>query len=158
MQFIAPGQFPNPVFVHNFREYDAHLIVHEFSKQTDREIKVIGQNMEKYLQVEWGKNMVFRDSLQLYFASLKQLTASLGKTGRDNFYNLHEVFTQIYPGSNVELLERTGVSCYNYVDFFARLDKPALFLQEALINKVEDVQCSVSDYAHAQQVYADFQC
>ena len=44
--------FKIPVFFHNIRGYDAHLIVHEFGKRTDREIKVIYQNMEKYLQVE----------------------------------------------------------------------------------------------------------
>ena len=57
--------------------------------------------MEKYLQVEWEKNMVFRDSLQFLPASLEQLTASLAKTGRGNCYNLNEVVLQIYPGSYV---------------------------------------------------------
>ena len=38
--------------------------------------------MEKYLQVEWKKNMVFRDSLQFFPATLKQLAASLAKVGR----------------------------------------------------------------------------
>ena len=71
-----------PVFFHNFRGYDAHLIVYEFGKRPDRKIKVIGHNMEKYLQVEWGKNMVFRDSLQFLPASLEQLAASLAKVGR----------------------------------------------------------------------------
>ena len=56
-----PVSFRIPVFFHNFRGYDAHLIVHKFGRRPDREIKVIGQNMEKYLQVEWGENMVFRD-------------------------------------------------------------------------------------------------
>ena len=46
-----PVIFRIPVFFHNFCGYDAHLIVHEFCKRPDREIKVIGQNMEKYLQV-----------------------------------------------------------------------------------------------------------
>ena len=78
--------------------------MHEFGKRPERVIKVIGQNMEKYLQVEWGKNMVFRDSLQFLPASLEQLTASLAKTGRGNFYNLHEVVAQIYPELDVELL------------------------------------------------------
>ena len=58
-----PASFRIPVFFHNFRGYDAHLIVHEFGKRPDREIKVIGQNIKKYLQVEWGNNLVFRDSL-----------------------------------------------------------------------------------------------
>ena len=47
-----PVSFKILVFFHNFRCYDAHLIVHEFGKRRDREIKVICQNMEKYLQVE----------------------------------------------------------------------------------------------------------
>ena len=37
--------FKIPVFFHNFRGYDAHLIVHKFGKLPDREIKVIGQNI-----------------------------------------------------------------------------------------------------------------
>ena len=57
--------------------------------------------MKKYFQVEWGKNMVFRDSLQFLPASLEQLTASLAKTGRGNFYNLNEVVPPIYPESDV---------------------------------------------------------
>ena len=81
--------------------YDAQLIVNEFVMRPDREIKVIGQNIEKYLQVELGKNMVFRDSLQFLPASLEQLTASLAKTGRKNFYNLHKVVSQIYSTSDV---------------------------------------------------------
>ena len=47
-----PVSFKIPVFFHNFRGYDAHLIVHAFGKRPDREIKVISQNMEMYLQVE----------------------------------------------------------------------------------------------------------
>ena len=104
MQPGAPGQFRIPVFFHNFRGYDAHLFVHKFGKRPDRAIKVICQNMVKYLQVEWGKNLVFRDSLQFLPASLEQPTASLGKTGRGNVYNLHEVVSQMNPGSDVKLL------------------------------------------------------
>ena len=33
-----PVSFRIPVFLHNFRGYDAHLIVHEFGKRPDREI------------------------------------------------------------------------------------------------------------------------
>ena len=37
-----PVSFKIPVFFHNFRGYNAPLIVHEFGKRPDREIKVIG--------------------------------------------------------------------------------------------------------------------
>ena len=122
-----PVSFKIPVFFHNFRGNDAHLIVHEFGQRPDREIKVIRQNMEKYLQLEWGLTMVFRDSLQFLPASLEQLAASLAIVlGRGYFQNLHDVVTEVYPDADIELLERIGVCCYNYLDSLARLDESAL--------------------------------
>ena len=47
-----PVSFKIPVFFHNFCGYNAHLIVHEFGKRPDRKIKVIGQNIEKYVKVK----------------------------------------------------------------------------------------------------------
>ena len=43
------------IFIHNFRGYDSHLILHCFQNYPKREIKVIGQLMERYMQVSWGK-------------------------------------------------------------------------------------------------------
>ena len=134
-----PVSFKIPVFFHNFRGYDANLIVHEFGKRPDREIKVIGQNMEKYLQVEWKKHMVFRDSLQFLPASLEQLAASLAKVGRKYFQNFHDVITDVYPEADFELLERKGVFCYDYLDSFARINEPALPSREAFFNNVGGV-------------------
>ena len=53
--------------------------------------------MEKYLQVEWGKNRVFRDSLQFLFPSLEKLAASLAIVCREYFQNLHDVVTECIP-------------------------------------------------------------
>ena len=146
------------MFFHNFRGYDAHLLVHEFGKRPDCEIKVIGQNMEKYLQVEWGPNMVFRNSLQFLSASLEQLAASLAKVGRGYSQNLHIVVRDVYPEADVELLERKGVCCYDYIDSLARLNEPAIPPQEAFFNKLGGVECSQADYAHAQHVWENFRC
>ena len=153
-----PVSFKIPMFFHNFRGYDAHLTVHEFGKRPDREIKVIGQNMEKYLQVEWGKNMVFRNSLQFLPASLEQLAASHAKVGNRNFQNLHDVVIDVYPEGDVELLERNGVFCYDYLDSLVRLDEPALSPRVAFFNKRGGVECSEADYAHAQHVWKNFHC
>ena len=153
-----PVSFRIPVFFHNFHGYDAQLIVHEFGNRPKREIKVIGQNMEKYLQVELGINMVYCDSLQFLLASLEQLTTSLAKTGCGNFYNYQEVVAQIYPESDVELLERKGLLCYDYIDLFARLDEPALPPREAFFNNLGGVECSAAEYTHAKHVFTNLQC
>ena len=150
--------FQITVFFHIFRGYDTHLIVHEFGKRSDREIKVIGQNMEKYLQVKWGKNMVFRDSLQFFPASLEQLVASLAKTGREKFINLHKVVAYMCPNSDVTLLERKVVFCYYYSDSFERLEEPELPYREAFFNQLSGEECSESDYAHAKHFWTEFNC
>ena len=113
--------------------------------------------MERYLQVEWGQNMVFRDSLQFLSALLEQLAASLAKVGRENFQNLHDVVTDVYPEADVKLLERKGVFCYDYFDSFARLDEATLPPREVFFNKHGGVECSQADYAHAQHVW-NFHC
>ena len=48
-----------PVFFHNLHGYDGHLIDKEMATYPGRAIKPIGQNMERYLQIKWGRHMVF---------------------------------------------------------------------------------------------------
>ena len=156
-----PVVYQIPVFFHNFRGYDSHLIVHAFQQFQDREIRPIGQNMEKYLQVAWGKHMVFRDSLQFLNSSLDNLVKSLAKTGRNNFYNLHRFIPQYFIGADdehLQLLERKGVFCYDYIDSFERLNERQLPPREQFFNKLSGQECSEEDYAHAQNVWEDFQC
>ena len=102
--------------------------------------------------------MVFCDSLQFLLAFLEKLTASLAKACRGKFYNPHELVSQIYLGSDVELLERTGVICYNYVDCFALLDEQALPPRAAFFNQLSESECMEADYAQAQQEFENFQC
>ena len=47
-----PVSFNISLFFNKFHNYDAQLIVHEFEMRLDREIKVIGDNMIKYLHIE----------------------------------------------------------------------------------------------------------
>ena len=62
------------------------------------------------------------------------------------------------PNSDVALLERKGVFCYNYIDSFERLKESALPHREAFFNKLCGEECSEADYAHAQHVWKEFNC
>ena len=73
-----------PVFFHNLRGYDGHLIVKEMATHPGRAMRPIGKNMERYLQIMWGRNMVFRDSLQFLAQSLQTLVDSLVKCEKPN--------------------------------------------------------------------------
>ena len=80
--FERPVSFYILVFFNNFRGYNAHLIVYDFGKRVDRELKVINQNIKKFFRVEWCKNMVFRDLVQFLPSFLKQLAASHAEVSR----------------------------------------------------------------------------
>ena len=65
--------------------------------------------------------------------------------------------TDVHPETNVELLQRKKVFCYDYLDSFTRFDQPELPLREtAFVNKLGGVKCSQADYSHAQHVLEKF--
>ena len=86
------------------------------------------------------------------------LAASLAKVVCEYFQNLYDVVTDVYPETDVELLERKGVFCYDYLDSLARLDELALPPREAFFNKLGGVECTQADYARAQHVWENFHC
>ena len=111
--------FQIPCFIHNLRVYDSHLIVHEFTNFPDREIKVIGQSMEKYLDIVCGENLVFRDSFQHLSCSLERLVEFLLKVGEHKFEHLAQKTECLYGPDNVQekikLLTRKGVFPYDHI-------------------------------------------
>ena len=121
---------------HNFRGYDSHLIIHALAKYPNRELNVIGQTMEKYIQIVWGTNIVFRDSLLFLNFSLDSLVKSLGKsvsTEKDfveKFNNLNIIIAEKYNDGQhhpeLKLLTRKGVFPYEYIDSYEKLNEVAI--------------------------------
>ena len=144
-----------PVFFHNFRGYDSHLLVHSLPKYPDRKISLIAQSMEKYLIMGWGQHLVFKDSLQFLNVSLERLVANLLKAGRDNFVNLLNEFPV---GDNVDLLMRKGVYPYEYMDSFERFGEAVLPPIERFHSTLKDEDISAADYEHAKNVWNKFNC
>jgi hypothetical protein len=71
-----------PVFIHNFRGYDSHLIVLAFTHFKDMVMQVIGRNLEKYMSLTWDNTIVSIDSLQFLSGSLNALVARLKEEAR----------------------------------------------------------------------------
>ena len=144
-----------PVFFHNFRGYDSHLLVHSLPKFPHRKVNVIAQSMEKYLIMGWGQHLVFKDSLQFINVALEKLATNLLKAGRDNFVHLLSEF-QI--GYNVDLLLRKGVYPYEYMDSFERFKETQLPPIESFFSSLRDEAITTDDYAHAKNVWNKFKC
>ena len=72
-----------PIFFHNFRGYDSHLISKALSQFPKKKIHIIGQGLEKYLTLSFGDHAIFKDSYQFLAASLEQLAKNLFNSGID---------------------------------------------------------------------------
>ena len=80
-----------PIFFHNFRGYDSHLVTKGLATFPKKKIRIIGQGMEKYLTLSFGDHAIFKDSYQFLAASLEQLAKNLFNSGIFNFYCMYFV-------------------------------------------------------------------
>ena len=143
-----------PVFFHNFRGYDSHLMVHALGEHQDIPIRVLGQTMEKYIILCWGKHIIFKDSLQFMNCSLEKLTANLLKSGKEKFHYLAEE----YANESFDLLLRKGVFPYDYLDRWEKLDEEQLPPRDSFFSKLRGEECDEKSYEHARHVWSVFNC
>ena len=101
-----------PVFFHNLRGYDSHILMQSIGKYKDLNLKVIANTMEKYISFSMG-NLKFIDSYQFMGASLQKLVTNLAVEGKDKFQNMTAHFQD---SEQQDLLLRKGVYPYDYVD------------------------------------------
>ena len=66
-------QLKIPVFFHNMKNYDGHLIMRALERFRKYKITPIAQGMERYLIIGWGRHLVFKDTYQFMHSSLEQL-------------------------------------------------------------------------------------
>ena len=150
-------QYKIPIFLHNFRGYDCHVLIAALGLHKDRKITVIGQGMEKYLTLGFGDHLVFKDSLQFVQASLETLVESLGKSGSTKFVHLRKAYSSL-PDSKFELLLRKGVYPYDYMNSWERFAEPRLPNIEEFASRLRHTQCDPAEYEHATNVWTEFGC
>ena len=111
------------------------------------------------MQVGLGKNLVFRDIFQHLSCSLERLAESLNKVGQHKFKHLANIIEQRYePNVDLKLLCRKGLFPYVYLDYIDVLEQQQLPKREAFTSKLNDSECSPSDFIHAQNVLKEFHC
>lgn len=69
-----------PVVFHDLRGCDSHLIMQSIGLFEDKNIKVVANNMEKYISFSVG-SLKFIDSLQFMNSSLENLVENLKLSG-----------------------------------------------------------------------------
>ena len=146
-----------PVFFHNLRGYDGHLISRATEQFPATKIKIIGQGFEKYLTIKFGPFLLFKDSFQFLGYSLEQLCTELAKSGVDKFQHLKREFADCDP-EKFQLLLRKGVYPYEYMNCWEKLDLPQLPTRDEFSNSIKQATCEEKDYDHAKRVWQTFNC
>ena len=147
-----------PVFFHNLRGYDSHLIMQGIHRYAGKKsIRVIPNNMEKYVSFQLG-NLRFLDSLQFLGpgASLDVLVAHLTE-----FPHLKEQFEKVWSLgdlNDVNLLCQKGVYPYSHIKNFEVFEETRLPPKEAFKNDLTGEDISDEKYEFAQRVWTTMGC
>ena len=145
-----------PVFFHNLKNYDGHLIIANVGEHVSR-LDVILQNQEKYISFTYN-NLRFLDSAAFLGASLDTLTQNLYADGAGRAKFKHS----LYHCSNdpdrcpVDLLLQKGVYPYDYMDSWERFEETELPKIEEFYSKLNESSISEEEYEHAQEVWSKF--
>ena len=158
-----------PVFFHNFRGYDCHIICQEALGEIDGwKVEVIAQTKEKYMSMnaefcvrpgdEKRKAVYmrigFRDSFQFMTASLSSLVGNLSadqlKYTRAMFKGDDVAFNRVALGK--------GVFPYSYFDSPDRLEDRQLPSREDFFDELTQTECSEEKYRSAQEAWSLLKC
>ena len=144
-----------PVFFHNLKGYDGHLIVSEAGKFTSK-LSAIPQNYEKFISFSFN-NLKFLDSMAFLNGSLDTLTKNLYEKGKGKHKFTHSIEHCDKP-EHLEMLLRKGVYPYDYMSDWNRMDETRLPPKSKFYSKLTESHISTEEYQHAQAVWDAFDC
>mgnify|MGYP003502801719 FL=1 len=136
-----------PVFFHNLRGFDGHLIMQALGHVKSGRLNCIPNNMEKYMAFNLGQ-LHFRDSFQHLNTSLGKLVEGLSK---DKF-----IITPRHITEHADLVARKGVYPYDYMNSFNKFDETELPSKEAFYNNLTTSGITDAEYDHAKLVWSTF--
>ncbi|GFY01043.1 c2H2-type domain-containing protein [Trichonephila clavipes] len=145
-------KFYLPIFLHNGRSYDNHLLLKYLPKDFAKEINIIPINLEK-ISMFTLDHLKFLDSYQFLDSSLDTLIENLLISKHD--FKIFDTFFR--ENKNKYLLYRKGIFPYSYTDNTDKLQTKGLPPREAFFNVLTRQHISEKDYMHALAVFRAFE-
>lgn len=166
-----------PVFFHNGRGYDNHLIIEEVLKRVvknasemcerknyseikkqnivKRGIRPLAESGEKFKTFRY-RHYAFKDTFMFMNSSLSSLA---GKLTESQFTYTRKAFSRGKKGSEMmKLMTRKGLFPYEYFDNTSKLMLDKLPHREAFYSKLTDTHISEEDYADALKIWKYNKC
>ena len=158
--------FKIPIFFHNLKNYDAHLIIAKTNElnielNQNKRIDVIAQNSEKFITFSFGACQ-FKDSFTFLTASLDKLVR-LNKyegNGKIKDWDTRFRYTSTNPyiksKTDLNLLTDKGVYPYDYMNSFDKFNETKLPKKEDFYSQLYEENIADKDYARANIVWKHF--
>ena len=155
--------FKIPVFFHNLKNYDAHLIISNLEKLNTKkdQLSVIAQNSEKFVTFEL-KQLQFKDSFSFLSSSLDKLVKLTKYENNEKRTNWQDNFKYsknskyIKSDECLDLLTDKGVYPYDYFDNFNKFNEKESPPIEEFYSKLTEEHIKQEEYERAQKIYKHF--
>lgn len=144
--------FQIPVFFHNLKNYDGHLIIKALNDKGFGNIRIIAQNFEKYISFQVS-HLCFKDSFGFLSSSLDTLTKNLSNEGESKFSFTLERLTD---ATQRKLILQKGVYPYEYMNDFKVFEESELPTQDKFYSNLNESGISNDEYKHAKNVWNAF--
>ena len=162
--------FKIPVFFHNMKNYDGHLIIQNAEKLSNKKkIDVIAQNSEKFINIGFDSLSV-KDSFSFITASLDRLVPMTKYDNtdekdrrkwvlRDNWQSNFRYSSKndiIKTEKCLDLLTEKGVYPYDYMNSFDKFNDEHLPSKEQFYSRLTEEDITNDDYNKAKQIWKHF--
>ncbi len=146
-----------PVFVHNLRGYDAHLILREaYDLVRADKISAIPQTTEKFMTFSIG-DLKFKDSMQFMAESLDNLAKAL-KQETGDVYEKYKNMKRHFNEAEMKLICQKGIYPYEWMDDPEKFKQEHLPARNEFKSRLKLAGVSAKEYKHAQRVWKHFKC
>jgi hypothetical protein len=147
-----------PVFVHNLRGYDAHLILKEAYDVVDKKerISVIPQSTEKFMTFSIG-DLKFKDSFQFMAEGLETLAKAL-KQEKGDVFEKYTNMKQHFNEEDMKIICQKGIYPYEWMDDKEKFKQEHLPARREFKSKLKLAGVTNTEYKHAQRVWKHFKC
>ena len=144
-----------PVFLHNLKNYDSHLIIERANELSERgKIDVIAQNA--------FKNLCFKDSFSFLSSSLDKLVKlskyedGEKKQNWQNNFKFSKRNPYVSNDEDLDLLTDKGVYPYDYFTSFDKFREKQLPPKEAFYSNLTESHIEDDEYERAQSIWEHF--
>jgi len=143
-----------PILIHNFKNYDQHLLLANTKRFPQNTVKTIPFNSEKFLSVICD-DFYFLDSMMFLATSLDELVKNLKNDYQtdEEFEKRFNIMVQFFGLDLSKLLSRKGVYPYEYMNSWTRFEETNFPDKKEFYSSLHDKQISDEDYDYGKKIF-----